>query len=380
MEITDVKTFLCEARPGSARYYTFVKVCTDEGLTGVGESFGWGIGPAVTEAVVKHFKRVLVGQDPFNIEYLWKAMYRECSFFTTPVPFSGIDIALWDVIGKKLRKPVCDLIGGRTRDRVRVYSHAGGRTPEELAKSALGLVEEGYRAVKFDPFGPRRSDHLIERSELRRAEEKVKAVRDAVGEDVDVCLEAHARFSLPVAVKIGRALEKYDLMFYEEPLPPENVDAMAKVAAHLDVPIATGERLFTRYQFRDYIEKKAADILQPDLINTGGISEVKKIAEMAEAAYIGVAPHNPNGPVCTMASVHLCAAISNLVILEYVAHDVPWREEIATPVEVENGDIRVPTDPGLGMEINEEEIAEHPVSELSFLYDWMFKRSQVDKA
>lgn len=373
MEITDVRTFLCNIRQGSARYYSFVKVYTDEDLTGVGECFGWGIGPAVTEAVAKQLKRVLVGHNPFNIEYLWEAMYRECSFFTTPVPYSGIEIALWDIIGKKVRKPVCDLIGGRTRDRVRVYSHASGRTPAELAKSALGLVEEGYRAVKFDPFGSWRRDRLIERSELRKAEKKVKAVREAVGEDVDILLEGHRRFSLPMAVKIGRTLEKYDLMFFEEPVPAENVDTMAKLAAHLDVPIATGEHLFTRYQFREYIEKKAADILQPDLANTGGISEVKKIADMAETHYIGVAPHNPNGPVCTMASVHLCATISNFVILEYIAHDVPWREEIATPIHVEKDYIRVPTEPGLGIEINEEEIAKHPVPELSFLYDWMLK-------
>ncbi|MEM2904113.1 MAG: galactonate dehydratase [Candidatus Bathyarchaeia archaeon] len=370
MKITDVRTTVCNAMwsPGRGRNFVFVHVSTDEGITGLGESFGWGIGPAVVEAAVKAYRPLLIGEDPFDLEKLWRRLYFESFFYTSPAAYSGIEIALWDIMGKKLGLPVWKLLGGKCRDRVKVYSHAGGAKPEDLARNASKLVSQGYTAVKFDPFEVDQLSHSSSISDILDAVEKVRAVREAVGRDVEVLIEGHGKFNAHTAIKVGKKLERFDPYFFEEPVPQENVDAMAKVAAHLDLPIATGERVYTRNGFRDYLEKEAADIIQPDLTNTGGISEAKKIAAMAEGYYVPLAPHNPNGPVSTMASVHLAVAIPNFVILEYVANDVPWVGEItAEPIEVKNGHIELPMKPGLGIELNEEEVVKHPATEWPFL-------------
>ncbi len=377
MKITDVKVSLCEAafdrkRLGQ-RSWVFVQVETDEGITGIGEATNWP-GDIVVASAVKQLAPMVVGEDPFNVERVWQRLYDASSPYglggVVVSGISGIDIALWDIMGKKLKEPVCRLLGGRYHERIKLYANSwfwtykeGGAEfkPEAYAKMAeRHVLGEGYEALKFDPFRTSWRNREGRSADARHAEAMVKAVRETVGEDVDVCVEAHGRFDADTAILMGKRLERYNPLFYEEPVPPENADAMAKVSAHLDIPIATGERLYTSFGFREVLEKNAVDIVQPDIARTGGITELKKIAALAHVHYVHVSPHNPNGPVATMASVHACASTPNFIILEYVANDVPWREQVATPIEAKNGYIQVPTKPGLGIELDEKEIAKHP--------------------
>ncbi len=350
MRITEIRTFLVDAsRPTgvwrSGRNWLFVKVETDEGIYGVGEGSGW---PRVVETAVRDLAPLVVGEDPFCVERIWqKMLLAMMGHGMTGVVGGGamtaIEVACWDIMGKKLNVPVCDLLGGRVRDRIRVYGHAGD------AKGALKLVEEGYTGVKT--------------GSLQNPVAKVKEVREAVGPDVDVMIDVHGPpwFTTQDAIRVGQELEPYDILFYEDPVPPENVDALAKVAEKVNVPIAVGERHATIYGFREVIERGIADVIQPDMGRAGGLMQVKKACAMAEAHYVTVAPHDgSNGPIAEAAAVHLMATIPNFLILEHLAHDVPWRYEVATPLEVKDGHIEVPRGPGLGVDLDEEVAAAHP--------------------
>lgn len=350
MHVTDIKTFLVDATwpPGpriGGRNWLFVKVETDEGIFGLGEASGW---PRVVETAIKDLTPVVIGEDPFQIERIWQKMLLSImGHGMTGVvgsgAMTGIEIALWDIVGKKLGVPLCDLLGGRCRDRIRVYGHAGD------AKRALELVERGYTAVKT--------------GSLDRPVVMVKEIRKAVGDEVDVCIDVHGPpwFTVQDAIRIGQELEPYDILFYEDPVPPENVDALAKVAESVNVPIAIGERHATIYGFRELLERGIADVIQPDMGRAGGLLQVKKISAMAEAHYVTVAPHDgSNGPIAEAAAVHLMATTPNFLILEHLADDVSWRYEVVTPLKVEDGYIKVPKKPGLGVELYEEEAAKHP--------------------
>ncbi|MEM2905107.1 MAG: mandelate racemase/muconate lactonizing enzyme family protein [Candidatus Bathyarchaeia archaeon] len=347
MKITDVRSFVVDAtatygRP-RRRHWVFVHVHTDEGITGVGEASNWP-GELVVETAVRDLKRHVVGQDPFNVESLWQRMY----FGSYPYGIggavisgmSGIEVACWDIIGKALKVPVWKLLGGTCHEKIRLYGHAG--SPE----GARELVDEGYTAVKTSP-----------------SPEIVRSIREAVGENVEIAVDRGGYRDQAAIVKVARQLERYNLLFFE--VNPENINSLAQLKAEVKVPLATGETLYTRHGFREVFERQAAHIIQPDVVRTGGILETKKIAAIAETYYMPVAPHNPNGPVATMASVHLAASLPNFQILEYVAEDVPWREEVATPIEVKRGFIELPTKPGLGIELDEEEVAKHPYKELA---------------
>lgn len=350
MKITDIKTFLVDATPpggwgGGGRNWLFVKVETDEGLYGWGEASGW---PRVIETAVEDLKSVLVGLDPTRIELLWQKMLlgmmgHGMTGVVGAGAMTGIEVALWDILGKKLNVPVVDLLGGMCREKVRVYAHAS--QPEQ----ALRYVEQGYTALKCGG--------------LQHPVQTVRRLRDALPDEVDLCIDVHGPpwLTVPEAVRIGQELEEYDLLFYEDPVPPENMDALAKVAESLSLPVAAGERSSLIYGCRELIEREIVDVLQPDMGRVGGLSQMKKISAMAEAHHIMMAPHDgSNGPLCEAAAVHVMASVPNFIILEHRADDVPWRYELCTELPVVDGTIEVPRRPGLGVEINEDVCRAHP--------------------
>lgn len=361
MKITSIDTFLVHP---DHRNLVFVRVNTDEGLHGVGEAYSAGPDDA-TVAVIKDFETWLVGRDPRDVEHLWQLMYNGSRFpggVITNSAISGIEHALWDILGKSLNAPVWRLLGGKVRDKVRVYQNPGGSTPEETADRAQALIERyGYTALKIGPQ-PRDSHLLPQNAVIRESARRLEVLRTRVGEDVDVGVDPHAKIFEPSqAIAMAAALQPYRPFFFEEPLRPENVDALAKVAQHVQIPIATGEMLYTKFQFRELLEKQACDIVQPDICCAGGISELKKIAAMAEAHYVTVAPHNPMGPVATAVNVHLCANIPNFLILEYHPDDEPPRRDLVNePIRLEDGYLRVPEAPGLGIDLNEEAFERYP--------------------
>lgn len=361
MKITDVKIYMV---PAVWKDWVFVKTETDEGVHGIGEATIEKKARTVVTAI-EQLREYLVGKDPRKIEAHWQSMYSGAFWRGGPIlnsAISGVEQSLWDILGKSVGLPVHALLGGACRDRIRVYANQWSReakAPAEYAEKAVATVEKGYTALKWDPFDMvsfGAGGASLSRQDERRVVAEVRAVREAVGEDVDLCIEVHGKLNTMTAIRMARLLEEFVPFFYEEPVPPENVDAMAKVAAAVDVPIATGERLFTKWGYRDLLEKQAADIIQPDLCHDGGILETKKIAAMAETYYIQVAPHNPNGPVSTAACIQLGACIPNLIIQEIYPNDTPpVRQEIVSDgIWVESdGQITVPEKPGLGVELDE---------------------------
>ncbi len=360
MKITEVKSFLVN---NGARNWIFVKVSTDTGLEGIGEAFNT-LKDKATEQAVHYLAHWLIGQDPLRIEHLWQSMYRFSRFPLGTIEMSALsslEHALWDIAGKYFGTPIYNLLGGLCRDKIRVYTHAGGRTPEELAQSAISTVKKGYTALKFAPF-PKNYSLLRENELIDETAARVGAVREAVGENVDICLDVHGIIFNPAfAVRVSQALEEYKPFFLEEPLLYDNMEAWSKLAAKVNIPIATGERLFTRYGFRKILENQIVDIIQPDPCVCGGILETKKIAAMAETYYINLAPHNPLGPVATSVCAHIDASTPNFLIQEHIPDDKPPRSEVVTePLKVEKGYLKLPTKPGLGLELNEEAFTKYP--------------------
>lgn len=361
MKIIDVQTFGVNLGDGN---HVFVKILTDEHLHGIGEAYRVGPDHAVEEAV-HYFKDWILGQDPTRIEYIWRLLYNGSRFPGGSIlnaAISGIEIACWDLKGKALGVPVYELIGGRCRDRVRVYLGVSGSTPREVAASAKRAQDLGFTAVKMAPHPPN-AEKLPWDQVLRGTAARLEAVRKAVGDDMDVGLDPHARIFEPVrALQMAQAVEPYHPMFFEEPLRPENIEAMGRLHRKIPVPIATGEMLYTKYEFRDVIAAEAADILQPDLLLCGGLMESKKIAAMAEAEYLTIAPHSPLGPVSTAVSTHFAASTPNFIILEYRDDSQgPMRNLILEPMKREGGYLELPQDPGLGIELNEKAFAGNPL-------------------
>jgi galactonate dehydratase len=368
MRITSIKTLVVNAR---MRNWVLVKVETSEpGLYGWGEAtLEWktkGVVGAIEDLAV-----LAIGQDPRRVEHIWQVMHRQYFWrggITNYAAMSGIDQALWDIKGKELGKPVCELLGGPVRDSLRLYDHLGGgslegmyRTggPEQFAELAQRSVAKGFTAFKAMPIPV---PELIESaSTLKRAAKCVEAMRLAVGDEVDIMLDLHARTTPAAAIQFGRMLADYNLYWYEEPCWPEHADALLEVKRALPFPIATGERLVGRWEFRELLEKRAVSIIQPDVSHCGGISEARRIAAMAETYLVPVACHNPQGPVSTAASLQVGFAVPNYLIQEVVRADVPWRNDILTEaLDVDQGVVSAPTKPGLGIDINEAEAAKHP--------------------
>ena len=384
VEITRVSTRIVDA---GDRDWVFVRVDTDEaGLFGWGESsLGWH-----TRAVcgaVEDLAPLIVGQDPRAIERLWQTMTRAPYFRGGAVVASaiaGIDQALWDIKAKALGVPLFELLGGPVRDRVRTYvnlgSELGGdaRDPQAWADAAREARKDGFDAMKVYPAVPARP--LEGTAFLRETETLVAVVREAAGEHADVMLDLHGRTSPSTAIQLGRALEPYRPWWLEEPCQPGIADALAEVARAIPIPVAAGERLVERSAFAELLDKRACAIIQPNVCYCGGVSEFRRIAALAETALVPVAPHNPNGPIGTMVSVHLALALANVPILELVRGDVAWRDEIVDdPLVTTDGYVDPPTRPGIGVELVEEVAAAHvgssPPPHLAFgpdgsLLDW----------
>ena len=357
MKITDIKTYLVEAH---RRNWVFIEVETDEGITGVGEAT---IEPFERTMVtlIEDYKRTVLGKDPRAIEYLWEDRYRGQflrSDLLVNVALSAIEIACWDIKGKVLGVPCYELFGGPVRHSVPAYGNywfmktrMGKTSVGEYAESAARAVENGFRALKWSPFGY--AAHSMTPEQEHVTFECVRQVREAVGPDIWLMVDAHGRFDLPQARRLAKGFEEYNLYFFEEPLPPENLDAFVELKRSTTTPIATGERYVARHQFRDLLEKYACDYIQPDAIYTGGMNELRKIAMMAETYYCPVIPHNCNGPVCTAATIHASACMPNFRIMEYIP--VPERVDvIVEPLVIKNGAFELPTKPGLGVELNKE--------------------------
>jgi galactonate dehydratase len=368
MKITKIETLVVNAR---MRNWVLVKVETDQaGLYGWGEAtLEWKTKSVV--GAVEDLAVLLIGQDPRRIEHIWQIMHRQYFWrggITNMSAMSGIDQALWDIKGKDLGKPVCELLGGPVRDTLRLYDHLGGGSLEGMYKTGeaesyaeriLESMSRGFTAVKAMPIPVA---ELVESAAvLKQAAKCVEAMRKAAGDSVDIMLDLHARTTPAAAIQFGRLLADYNLYWYEEPCWPEQIDALVEVARALPFPIATGERLVGRWEFRELLEKRACSIIQPDVSHCGGISEARRIAAMAETYSISVACHNPQGPVSTAASLHVGFATPNYLIQEVVRADVPWRDDIlVNALDISHGICSAPREPGLGIDINETEARKHP--------------------
>ena len=361
MQITKIDTYLVNL---GHRNLPFVKVYTDEGIYGIGEAYSCGPDKATVE-VIHDFESWLIGRDPRDIEGLWHLMYDGSRFpggSVVNAAISGIEHALWDIAGKAANLPVYRLLGGKCRHKIRVYQAPRGDTPEKLANDAIRLIETyGYTALKIGPL-PSGHQNMPWNSVVKAAAARLEAVRRAVGDDIDIGVDPHARIFEPVrALELCQALGPYRPFFIEEPLRPENYEALAKLSQHAQAPIATGEMLYTKYEFRDLINLQAVDIIQPDICLTGGLWEMKKIAALAEANYISVAPHNPCGPVATAVNVHFAASTQNFLVLEYHPDDAsPRRDLVDEPMKLVDGYLELPERPGLGLDLNVESFDKYP--------------------
>lgn len=361
MKVTDIRCFAVDCFRTN---WVFVKVYTDEGIDGVGEATLEYKEKALFGAV-EHIREYLVGKDSMDIEKHWHAIYRDAYWRGGPVlmsALSAVETALWDILGKSLRVPVYRLLGGKVRDKVRIYVNgwfAGAKEPEEFGAKAREALKRGVTAMKWDPFGKNYMN--ISNAELDKALRNVAAVREAVGNEVDLLIEGHGRFHMAAAIRIAKELEQFKPMFFEEPVPPDDLNALKAVRDKSPVSIAAGERLYTRWDYRRMFDLMAADYIQPDISHAGGIMELKKISAEAECRYIPFAPHNPSGPVANAATLQLAAACPNFEILEIMYSDVAWRKDVTDEsLEYEDGYMKIPDKPGLGIEIREEECLKHP--------------------
>lgn len=361
MKVTDVKTFTVDCFRTN---WVFVKVYTDEGISGVGEATLEYKEKALLGAV-EHIREYLIGKDPCDIEKHWFHIYRDAYWRGGAVlmsALSAVEMAMWDILGKNLHVPVYRLLGGKVNEKVRIYVNgwfSGAKTPEEFAAKAREAVARGVTAMKWDPFGKAYME--LSNRELDNALSCVAAVREAVGDQVDLLIEGHGRFNIPTAVKIARELEPFHPYWFEEPVPPDDLTSLKQVRDKSPVPISAGERLYTRWDYRKMFDLMAADYLQPDISHAGGIMELKKIAAEAECRYVGFAPHNPSGPVANAATLQLAACCPNFSILEIMYSDVTYRKDISTEsLQYEDGYLKIGDAPGLGIELNEEACLAHP--------------------
>jgi galactonate dehydratase len=362
VKIVNVELFHVKPR------WCFLKMSTDEGIVGWGEPIVEGRARTVETAVREHLP-FLIGQDPLRIEYLWQSMYRN-TFYRGDViltsAVSGIEQALWDIKGKRYGIPVYEMLGGMYRDRVRIYGHCWGADTKKIIERAVERKNKGFTAIKIllEPFTANRGVKSYIVAQKRRFAE----IRQALGDDMDIAIDFHGRLSPAMAIQVIREIEEYCPLFVEEPCLPENTDAMARIAAAVTVPLATGERLVTRHGFRPLLESGAVAVIQPDPCHAGGISEVRKIAAMAETYYCSVAPHNPLGPISLAVSVQLGACLPNFLIAEHFGMKEQWdlgEGYLKTPFQIVDGYVPVPRSAGLGIEVNEQMLQER-----SYPGDW----------
>jgi galactonate dehydratase len=360
MKITDIKTF--HANDGQ-RNSIFLEIETDEGITGVGEAYSIGPDRSVI-AMIDEMKPWFVGQDPGRIEWLIRRAKNTMRFPLGQVAWSaisGIDLALWDIAGKAAGLPVYSLLGGKTRDRVRVYHGIYGDSPEEVGEHAVRLMDEGYSAFKTSPL-PSNWREIPWRKTLREAEHRMSAIRDAIGDSPDLAVDVHVAIrETALSLELARVITPYRLMFIEEPARAEFIESSAALRREFRVALATGENLYGLHRFTELLNADAVDIIQPDLLCCGGLLEAKKIAAVAEAHYVTVAPHNPLGLISTAAGVHHAASINNFAILEWHGDHKKKKSEFINESWIPvNGYFELPTQPGLGMTLNHDAIAASP--------------------
>ena len=379
MKITDCKTFVVGNPPPhfGGQYFVFVKLVTDNGIEGIGEVYSVPFHPHVVARMIEDvFARRVEGTDPFKIERLWRIVYSS-GFTQRPDTsilgiLSGIEMACWDIVGKALGKPVYELLGGQVHERLRsytyIYPEPDDKTdvyvdPELAVQRALKYADMGFTAVKFDPVSPFTAfdPRQLSLEALDRAERFVKMLREALGPRCDLLFGTHGQMTTSSAIRLAKRLEPYDPLWLEEPVPPENADEMARVARQTSIPIATGERLGSKYEFARLLSTQAASILQMNLGRVGGILEAKKIAGMAEAHYAQIAPHLYCGPIVGAANVQVSACTPNFLILESIQTWDGFHSEILKkPMQWEEGYVIPPTEPGIGVELDEEVAARHP--------------------
>lgn len=375
MKITDVKVWLVE---GVKYNWTLLKVYTDEGFTGVGEATNWP-GSPIIEAAARHVGERIIGLDPMRTDFIWTKLYRDLNWIgpygASLCAISGIDMALVDLKAKVLGTPLHNLFGGAYRTKIQLYANywftRGGHRPEDYASQAAEVVEKGFTGLKFDPFAHVNylyGEDLNESLALTPAQQDLafavaSAVRESVGPDVAMMIETHALLNGEVAVKMADRFAPLNITWYEEPAGPENSETLAALRRRLasSMPICVGERHYTRHGFRDLLEKHVCDVIMPDITRCGGPSEMKRIANMAEAYNVLIAPHNPNGPLSTLASASVSATIPNFFRCEFMVNDVPWRDEVIDhPIDVRDGFLHLSDRPGLGVDLVESELERHP--------------------
>ena len=374
MKVTGIETILLNnVKPfRGGRQFLFIRLLTDEGIVGLGERPTGHTPDLKSQIALLHdiVERFVVGQSPFDIENIWQRVYasnhdyRHPSLYGTPA-LSAIEMALWDIVGKATQQPIYNLLGGRCHEKLRAYAYMPTdgvwENPARAGEIAVKLVEEGNTACKIDPFMPYfplPRDFPLKT--IKHAAKIFAEMRAAVGDELEIGIGTHGQFSTAGAIRVAKVFEEYNPFWFEEPVPPENVDEMARVAAHTSIPIASGERLVTLYEFSELLEKQAAQIIQLDVGQCGGILEAKKIAAIAEAHYAMIAPHMYVGPVAAAAAVQVDTCSPNFLIQEYNGgdlHEALFKE----PIRFANGFIEPPTTPGLGLELDEGAVRRHLV-------------------
>ena len=378
MKITDIDVHVVaplgdhELAPGVRLGWVFVEVHTDEGLTGVGECSNWpGKGDVIVARTIETLRTALIGRDASRIEALWNEVFRTYTYLgnrgVITTALSAIDQALWDIKGKALDRPVHDLLGGAVRDDVPLYSHPTGATADEWVRSGLALVADGYDALKLDPFAemaPRLIRYLggqITPAGIRAGGEAVAALREAVGPDVEILVDAHGNFNVASALQCIRAVEPYGITWFEEPVPPEGLDALRQIRAQTTMDLCVGERLFTRWDVLPVLREGLANYLMPDVCWTGGISELKKIATLAEAFFVPVSPHGAQGPVQIVAGGQVMLTVPNFYRMEINSDWLGVFNACVTPaLDIRDGRFHPGDRAGLGVELNHDFIADHP--------------------
>ncbi len=360
MKITAIETVFVDR-------YLFVQVETDAGITGLGESGAWGFLEA-SAAAVETFKRYLIGQDPLRIEHHWQYLYRWTHFRGAAImgALSAIDIALWDIAGKHFGVPAYQLMGGKTRDKARVYYHVFGETRAELVQGCIDAKERGFTAVgHLTPFADEPREKRYFKTHVAKMEDAIETVRqyrEAVGDAVDLCIEIHRQLTPAEAIVLAEGIAPYHPYFYEDPTLPDNFDAMALIAQHITIPIATGERLHTIFEFEMLLARGAVQYVRPDVCMCGGLTGAKKIAALAEARHVGVVPHNPLSPVSTAACLQLAACIPNFALQEYPLgeDESPKNEMVRGAAQREGGYLLISDAPGIGISLLPDAAERHP--------------------
>ena len=345
--------------------WLLLKIHCEDGTFGIGEGgvHGW---QRPTKTMLETMAPALVGKDPARIEHHYQWLYRSSHFMGSVVQgaLSAIDIALWDIKGKRLDVPIYDLMGGKTRDKVRCYMHVGGDSLDALVADGLAKVQQGFTALRFSPFAP---DYYLHKSYAEWADEAVRrvgALREAVGNGIDLCVEIHRQMNPAESIWLGRRLEQFHPYFYEDPMLPDSPAIMGDVQAQCNIPIATGERFSSIFEYQQLLDAKATSYIRPDVCLCGGLTGSKKVAAMAEARHVKVIPHNPLSPVSTAACIQLDACIPNFALQEYTGEAEPPKSELLVePLQLEEGYLIVPEGPGLGIALNEDALRHHPVQD-----------------